>query len=228
MHKSQFVRGRKAKMQTSESFRLSAILSFSGGLQDAYTYNVRGRVFANAQTGNVVLMSQNFMVKNWNSGIHYVLPLISFAAGVFITEQIEYRYKNSKGVHWRQLVLLIEIVLLGIVGLMPPNLNIVANMLVSFACAMQVQAFRKVHGYGYASTMCIGNLRSGTESLSRFLRNKDRASLNKALHFFGIIVIFAIGAGVGGILSNVLHAKTIWISMLLLTGVAVMMIKENR
>ena len=215
-------------MQTSESFRLSAILSFSGGLQDAYTYNVRGRVFANAQTGNVVLMSQNFMVKNWNSGIHYVLPLISFAAGVFITEQIEYRYKNSKGVHWRQLVLLIEIVLLGIVGLMPPNLNIVANMLVSFACAMQVQAFRKVHGYGYASTMCIGNLRSGTESLSRFLRNKDRASLNKALHFFGIIVIFAIGAGVGGIRSNVLHAKTIWISMLLLTGVAVMMIKENR
>ena len=215
-------------MQTSESFRLSAILSFSGGLQDAYTYNVRGRVFANAQTGNVVLMSQNFMVKNWNSGIHYVLPLISFAAGVFITEQIEYRYKNSKGVHWRQLVLLIEIVLLGIVGLMPTNLNIVANMLVSFACAMQVQAFRKVHGYGYASTMCIGNLRSGTESLSRFLRNKDRASLNKALHFFGIILIFAIGAGVGGILSNVLHAKTIWISMLLLTGVAIMMIKENR
>jgi uncharacterized membrane protein YoaK (UPF0700 family) len=228
MHKSQFVRGRKSKMQTSASLRLSAITSFCGGLQDTYTYNVRGRVFANAQTGNVVLMSQNFMVKNWNSGIHYVLPLISFAAGVFITEQIEYRYKNSKGVHWRQLVLLIEIVLLGIVGLMPPNLNIVANMLVSFACAMQVQAFRKVHGYGYASTMCIGNLRSGTESLSRFLRNKDRASLNKALHFFGIIVIFAIGAGVGGILSNVLHAKTIWISMLLLTGVAVMMIKENR
>ena len=64
--------------------------------------------------------------------------------------------------------------------------------------------------------------------VSGFLRNKDRASLNKALHFFGIIVIFAIGAGVGGILSNVLHAKTIWISMLLLTGVAVMMIKENR
>ena len=29
-----------AKTQTSESFRLSALLSFSGGLQDAYTYNV--------------------------------------------------------------------------------------------------------------------------------------------------------------------------------------------
>ena len=215
-------------MQTSESFRLSAILSFSGGLQDAYTYNVRGNVFANAQTGNVVLMSQNFLMGNWNSGISYVLPLISFAAGVFLTEQIENRYKNSKGVHWRQLILLIEIVVLGIVGLMPTDFNIAANMLVSFSCAMQVQAFRKVHGYGYASTMCIGNLRSGTESLSQFLRNKDRASLTKALHFFSIILFFAIGAGAGGALSNLLYTKTIWVSPLLLTAVAVMMIKENR
>ena len=115
-------------MQTSESFRLSAILSFSGGLQDAYTYNVRGNVFANAQTGNVVLMSQNFLMGNWNSGISYMLPLISFAAGVFLTEQIEHRYKNSKGVHWRQLILLIEIVVLGIVGLMPTDFNIAANI----------------------------------------------------------------------------------------------------
>ena len=87
--KIEICKGEKSEMQTSESFRLSAILSFSGGLQDAYTYNVRGNVFANAQTGNVVLMSQNFMMKNWNCGIHYMLPLISFAAGVFITEQIE-------------------------------------------------------------------------------------------------------------------------------------------
>ena len=215
-------------MQTSESFRLSAILSFSGGLQDAYTYNVRGNVFANAQTGNVVLMSQNFMMGNWYSGISYMLPLISFAAGVFITEQIEYRFKINKGVHWRQLVLLIEIFLLGIVGLMPTDINTVANMLVSFACAMQVQAFRKVHGYGYASTMCIGNLRSGTESLSHYIRNRDRAFLNKALHFFGIILFFAIGAGVGGVLSDVLYIKTIWISLLLLAIVAIMMFKENR
>lgn len=214
-------------MQTSESFRLSALLSFSGGLQDAYTYNVRGNVFANAQTGNVVLMSQNFMMGKWNNGIHYMLPLVSFAAGVFITEQIEYRYKNSRGVHWRQIVLLIEILLLGLVGFMPADFNIMANMLVSFTCAMQVQAFRKVHGYGYASTMCIGNLRSGTESLSRFLRSRDRASLNKALHFFGIILVFAVGAGVGGVLSHVFFARTIWISMLLLIVVTVMMIKDN-
>lgn len=215
-------------MQTSESFRLSAILSFSGGLQDAYTYNVRDKVFANAQTGNVVLLSQNIMMGNWHNGMHYILPLLSFAAGVMLTEQIEYRYKKSRTFHWRQLILLIEIVLLGIVGFLPASMNVIANMMVSFTCAMQVQAFRKVHGYGYASTMCIGNLRSGTESLSKYLRNKDRAYLLKALHYFGIILFFALGAGAGGILSDRFSIRAIWASPLLLTAVTGMMIKKTR
>lgn len=48
-------------VQTSESFLLGALLALSGGLQDAYTYTVRDHVFANAQTGNIVLMSQYLM-----------------------------------------------------------------------------------------------------------------------------------------------------------------------
>lgn len=218
---------KNTKIQTSESFLLSAILSFSGGLQDAYTYNIRDNVFANAQTGNVVLMSQNFLTGNWDAGAQYLFPLIAFAVGIFITERIEARFKSAKKLHWRQIVLVIEILLLGVVGFLPQEMNTVANILVSFSCAMQVQTFRTVHGYGYASTMCIGNLRSGTESLSKYLRTRDRQLLYKALHFFGIILIFAIGAGVGGVLSTLLGIKTIWISPILLLIVVIMMIKEN-
>ena len=36
-----------------------ALLTLSGGLQDAYTYLRRGKVFANAQTGNIVLLGQS-------------------------------------------------------------------------------------------------------------------------------------------------------------------------
>lgn len=214
-------------MQTSESFRICAFLSFSGGLQDAYTYNVRGHVFANAQTGNVVLMSQSFMTGNWRDALHYMLPLIAFALGILIAERVENRFKDSKSVHWRQIVLLIEIIMLLAVGFLPAGLDMIANMLVSLSCAMQVQSFRTVHGFGYASTMCIGNLRSGTESFSKFLRDKDRDSLYKALHFFGIIIVFAIGAGAGGVISGLIGAGTIWLSVLLLCVVVVMMRKET-
>lgn len=214
-------------MQTSESFRLSALLSVSGGLQDAYTYYVRGKVFANAQTGNVVLMSQSFMSGDFARGVYYLCPLMAFALGVFVTERIEHTFKENKKFHWRQMVLAVEILALALVGFLPPELNLLANGLVSFSCAMQVQAFRKVHGYGYASTMCIGNLRSGTESLSQYLRTKDREALRKALHFFGIILIFAMGAGLGGILSGVLGIRTIWLSVVILLVVTLMMAKEN-
>ncbi len=211
-------------MQKSESLRLSALLSFSGGLQDAYTFNMRDEVFANAQTGNVVLMSQNFMQGNWYKGLQYMFPLGAFALGVFLAERIESKYKTGTRVHWRQIVIAIEIIILIIVGFLPESMNLLANMLVSFSCAMQVQTFRKVHGFGYASTMCIGNLRSGTESLSQYLRTKEKGALNKALHFYGIIFVFAIGAGIGGVLSIILGFGTIWISSAILAIVLLLMI----
>ena len=214
-------------IQTSESFRLSALLSFSGGLQDAYTYNMRDMVFANAQTGNVVLMSQNFMQGSYMQGLRYMCPLLSFALGIFVAERIEYRYKNINKIHWRQIVILIEIVALIIVGFLPSEIDMIANMIVSFSCAMQVQSFRKVRGYAYASTMCIGNLRSGTESLSRYLRDGNRDSLYKSLHFFAIILIFAVGAGFGGVMSGVFGIRTIWISAAILLIIVNMMVKKE-
>ena len=213
-------------MQKSESFILSALLSLSGGFQDAYTYNVRGKVFANAQTGNVVLMSQNFMCGQWLAGLRYLCPIVCFSLGVFVTERLEWKYKNCAKLHWRQIVLLIEMIVLAIVGLLPAQLNMLSNMLVSFSCAMQVQSFRKVHGYGYASTMCIGNLRSGTESFSQYLRSHDHDALRKSLHFFGIILFFAIGAGLGGVSSASLGIQTIWISEAILLTVFIMMGKR--
>ncbi len=41
----------------SDSMLTAFFIILSGGLQDAYTYCCRGKVFANAQTGNIVLLS---------------------------------------------------------------------------------------------------------------------------------------------------------------------------
>lgn len=222
------VKIQKSKIQTSETFVLSAILAMSGGFQDAYTYNVRKEVFSNAQTGNIVLMSQHIMMGEMMKGLSYLFPVVAFALGVLVAERIGHRYKGAKRIHWRQIIVTIEIVILFAVGFIPERYDMIATMLVSFSCSMQVQAFRKVNGYGYASTMCIGNLRSGTESLSIYLREKQHGALKKAAHYYGIIFIFAIGAGVGGICSLHIGIRAIWISSILLAIVCAMMIKEHR
>lgn len=218
----------KTKIQMSETFLLNGILAFSGGFQDAYTYNVRDEVFSNAQTGNVVLMSQHFLMGEWTTGLRYLFPILAFAFGVLIAEQIGHHYKYAKKLHWRQIILLFELILLFAVGFIPGRYNLLATMLVSFTCAMQVQTFRTVKGYGYASTMCIGNLRSGTESLSVYLREKQVGALKKAMHYYGIILIFAVGAGIGGVCSLAVGTKAIWVSSALLLVVFFLMHKEHR
>ena len=203
---------KKNELQMSEAFLTSIFLAVSGGFQDAYTYNTREEVFSNAQTGNVVLMSQNFMVGRWMDGLRYLFPLLAFAFSVFFAERIQGRFKYAKRLHWRQGILGAEIIILFIVGFIPQRGNMIATVLVSFACAMQVQSFRKVNGFSYASTMCIGNLRSGTAALSFYLREKKPEHLRQAMYYFGIIVLFAVGAGIGGNLSANYGIHMIWVS----------------
>jgi uncharacterized membrane protein YoaK (UPF0700 family) len=160
--------------QMSESFLTAVFLSLSGGLQDAYTYLFRGKVFANAQTGNIVLLSANLMDGNWERVLHYLVPLCAFALGVLTAEKMRERFREMRTLHWRQLVVLGEGLLLFLVGFLPQEQNLLANAIVSFACAMQVQAFRKVNGYAFASTMCIGDLRSGVEAFCIWRKKKKR------------------------------------------------------
>ena len=112
--------------QMSEAFRTVMFLSASGGLQDAYTYIGRGKVFANAQTGNIVLMSQAAFDGDLARVLHYLVPLLSFALGVAVAEAIHIRYREAKRLHWRQLVLVVEILLLFGVGFLPNTLDLAA------------------------------------------------------------------------------------------------------
>ena len=60
-----------------------------------------------------------------------------------------------------------------------------------------------------------------------YLRNKEKGALHKALHYYGIILIFALGAGLGGVLSQTLGIRTIWISVALLLADCLMMRKAE-
>ena len=204
--------------QMSESMLTAAFIILSGGLQDAYTYLCRGGVFANAQTGNIVLFSAYLFDGDWAHSLRYLVPVLSFMLGIFIAECIHRHYKYMEKVHWRQLIVLAEIVLLFFVGFLPQEADTIANALVSFVCAMQVQTFRKVRGHAYASTMCIGNMRSGTDALCAYFHTHDREVLHKALTYFGVIGIFAVGAGLGALVTRAFAERGIWVSCALLAA----------
>lgn len=213
----------------SDKFRSAVFIILSGGFQDAYTYCCRGGVFANAQTGNIVLMSSALFRGDWGAVVKYLVPVLSFLLGIAVAELVHVHYRRQEKIHWRQIVLIEEIILLFIVGFIPEYLDPLANALVSFVCALQVQTFHKIHGQPYASTMCIGNMRSGMESLCAWFRSRDRETLVMALTYFGVIGVFAVGAGLGSVLSTMTGQGTIWVCCgLLSVSFCLMFIHEQQ
>ena len=209
----------------SEAMSTGIFLTLSGGFQDAYTYYTRGKVFANAQTGNIILLGHNAMNGDFTDAFRYLVPVLAFAGGIYISEVIRGIYREYGKLHWRQIV---EILLLFVVGFLPQSMNMAANILVSFVCAMQVEAFRKMKGSAYASTMCIGNLRSATEMLYRYRHTKEKGCLEKCLRYYGVILVFGIGAALGSFMTSLFEERTIWISCgFLFVCFCIMFIKED-
>lgn len=182
---------------------------------DAYSYLFHGQVFANAQTGNMLLIGVNIAGGDFAAASKYTWPVLFFAIGIIIADMFN-AVKRIKIVHWRQISVLLEAIILTVVAFMPELSDDVANALISFACGIQVQSFRAIRGNSIATTMCIGNFRSGTSNLDRFLFTKEKSYLRKSLLYYGIIVSFVAGAIIESALIRFLGRYAILFSSALL------------
>lgn len=203
------------KKQISDSVPCGILLALSGGCMDAYSYLFHGQVFANAQTGNMLLLGVNIAAGNFAIATNYIWPVLFFAIGIIIAD-IFNAVKKIKIIHWRQISVLLEAIILTAVAFMPELSDDVANALISFACGIQVQSFRAIRGNSITTTMCIGNFRSGTSNLDRFLFTKEKSYLRKSLLYYGIIVSFVAGAIIESVLIRILGRYAILFSSALL------------
>lgn len=215
------------KRQMSETYVVAAILASAGGFLDAYSYLVRGHVFANAQTGNIVLLGMRFFDRDWLGCAKYLMPIVMFVAGVLLADRLRIKLKNSS-LHWRQHIILIEAAVLAAVTYIPVGgrYDIVANTLISFVCSLQVESFRKVHSISFATTMCTRNLRTATEQISLYLTDKDDEHLSAALKLYGIIAFFILGVIIGTLICSALGRSGLIFVIFQLIAVFVLMFIE--
>lgn len=214
--------------QIEQSILFSLLLSFSGGFQDSYTYLMRDNVFANAQTGNIVLASTCLLTGEWQRLFRYIFPIVAFVVGILLVELICYYNTKFKLINWKQFVLLFECIIMVCVGFIPQEYNIIATIVISLSCAMQVQTFQKVGEHSYASTMCIGNLRNGAVHLSTFFKKRERAFALSSLKYLAILITFGLGAGVCSTLTSLFLEKTIWICGVILAICFILLFKKDR
>ena len=104
-----------------------------------------------------------------------------------------------------------------------------ANILISFTSAIQVESFRKFRDCSCATTMCTGNLRSGTELLFRCLTGPaGRPALQKAGVYYSLILAFVSGAGFRGLVAPLAGRWTVLCACPALLGAFFLMLRPGR
>ena len=68
-----------------DTMSVGVCLSLTGGFLDAYSYLLKGKVFANAQTGNLVLLFVSAAGGEWGRASKYLVPVATFAFGIFLS-----------------------------------------------------------------------------------------------------------------------------------------------
>lgn len=219
------------RIQMSDTILNGIFLAMAGGFMDAYSYLLRDQVFANAQTGNMLLFGVYLSEGKWNQALHYFFPVISFAIGISIAEVIcilSKKKSSTKGVlHWRQVAVLVEIAVLFGVSFLSLDYNLLANCLTSLGCGIQVESFRKIHGNAIATTMCIGNLRSATQHMCNYVGKHKLVNLRKSALYFCVIGCFIIGAILGNVCIKAFAERAILFSLFFLLIAFFLMFKET-
>ncbi|MED1204429.1 YoaK family protein [Heyndrickxia acidicola] len=213
---------------TSESLHLGILLAIVGGYLDSYTFLSRGGVFANAQTGNIVLLGIKIAQGNWTQALLHIPPILAFVLGVGVVESFKSPRMKKLFKLPARAILLLEIAVLIIVGMLPEGIpNIIVTVVISFVASLQVSSFRKLITWSYNTTMTTGNLRTATQAAYRAMMEKNKEAAGQALKFYTIIGSFLFGALGGGILTMHLENRAIWIAAVLLVC-AFLLLESNQ
>ncbi len=209
----------KIYAKTSESVKLGFLLAIVGGFLDAYTFICRGEVFANAQTGNIVLLGIELTKGDFVQALMAFLPILAFIVGVIVAEMI--RDFKSPSITFvsgaERIILIIETIVLIIIGFIPTTVpHIFVTVPISFVSSVQIASFRTLIDSPYCTTMCTGNLRSACHEAYIALTRKDKKSAANTTRYAIIILSFLLGACIGGILTLRIGVKSIWFAALVL------------
>ena len=221
-------KARERARQRSDGLAVGVLLTLAGGFLESYSFITRSEVLANCQSGNLVLTAMFAVQGKWALALRWFAPVVAFVIGVLLTEFVRDRMKAHGRVHWRQAALLVEIALIFVTGFMPEgDLNVTATVLIALACAIQADAFKKLHGSPYATIMCTANLRSGLIHLYDWRGHGNDDAAIKARDYFLIILCFMAGAILGTWSVWLLGVRAAWVCCALMLGAFIIMLDDR-
>jgi uncharacterized membrane protein YoaK (UPF0700 family) len=210
------------------SLATGSVLMLATGFVDAYTFLQHGHVFAQAMTGNLVLIA----IGAFDPGIvAYWRPLVSYLAFVLGVVAV---WAWSRGQAPRrpgpQLATLgMQVVVLTVVGFLTGGaLSVVITAFISFASGMQIAAFRDVGRASFTTTVMTTNSMKTVNAALTAVTSADPESRVVARAYGMALTGFVAGAFLGAFLSTRLGDRAAWIDAALFAVAGVLYVLERR
>ena len=211
-----------AKTPQPDTLISAVLLAMTGGLLDAVVYLLHGHVFANAMTGNLILLGISVFAHDWRQAARHMAPVSTFLLGVAASRLL----RVLPPLRAALCVLTLEMTVIFCAGMLPASFpDMTFTALIAFVSAFQVSTFRTMGRFSYNSTFITGNLRDMADGFTNHFIDPDpdnrRRDLAKSRKLAFVCLFFLVGAMLGAWQAPHLGNRTLWLTLpLLLTTTA--------
>ena len=201
-----------------ETARVYRLMMIAAGMMGTYTLVLRGGVFCNAQTANVVLLSMALGNGQWSRALYFLIPISAYMLGAAISELMPNRVKRLNFLRWDTLLVGLEMLVTFLLGFIPDSWPYqICQVSINFICSMQYNTFRQAEHIPMATTFCTNHIRQVGVFLTKWLRHPGEAGHRRRflVHLL-MLGSFAAGGVASAIVCRFLGGKAIWGASLLL------------
>jgi uncharacterized membrane protein YoaK (UPF0700 family) len=180
---------------------------------DAWVYMDHGHVFANAQTGNVVLFGIHVAAGDFTAATRHVPSIMAFILGL-VSSRLTGAWLKKARLNSRNVRLTVECVLLVTLALIASRLpNGAVTACVGFIAAVQITSLSHIGDVTFNTGMTTGNLLGAFSAANAVLYDpaskKDRT---RAIALGSVCLAFAAGAVLGGFFTLHFGDRTLFIT----------------
>ncbi|WEV54735.1 YoaK family protein [Leuconostocaceae bacterium ESL0723] len=200
-----------------ETVLFASLLTMTAGALDAYSYLLHNEVFAGLQTGNLILLGLHLGRGDLDGAGQYALSIGAFIFGTILVRFFQHQIKRAgrSDTFRKRWVMVYQLVVIAIaLAMYPFKLGHLPTAVMALAAAAELQEFRRLHGGPFTPLMMTGNVRKVSEAGLDWLRYHDPQARRVAAETITIILSFAGGGFITGLMVRVIGPWALVVPMI--------------
>ena len=196
---------------------------------DAHTFIVRGGVFANVQTGNVIFFALNVSERKMGAAMAHVWPILAFMVGISLAAHIKSGRAEHIVPHPLRWTMTVQVAALVAIGFVPVTVaHSYVTVPIAFLAALQMGLFRNIGDLAYLPVATTGNLMRFVEAGYDGVVEGNLAARRASGIYGALILAFAGGAVLGAFASRAWSVHAIWMAAAILAATLLLFIVDER